>query len=52
MLAVRATFENGTSGLEAGIAEMLERMQGRLKVFATLIGNGSRSSTCIIARMG
>jgi hypothetical protein len=36
MLAVRATFENGTSGLEAGIAEMLERMQGRLKAFATL----------------
>jgi phage terminase large subunit-like protein len=37
MLPVRATFENGTSGLEAGIAEMLERMQtGRLKVFANL----------------
>jgi hypothetical protein len=37
MLSVRANFENGTSGLEAGIAEMLERMQtDRLKVFANL----------------
>lgn len=34
MLSVRATFEDGTSGLEAGVSEMLERMQtGRLKVF-------------------
>ena len=37
MLSIRATFEDGTSGLEAGIMEMLERMQtGRLKVFAHL----------------
>lgn len=37
MLGTRATFENGTSGVEAGIAEMLDRMQtGRLKVFSTL----------------
>lgn len=34
MLSLRATFEDGTSGLEAGVMEMLERMQtGRLKVF-------------------
>ena len=37
MLAERATFEDGTNGVEAGIAEMLDRMQtGRLKVFAHL----------------
>ena len=37
MLPVRATFEDGSNGLEAGIAEMLERMQtGRLKVFQHL----------------
>jgi phage terminase large subunit-like protein len=37
LLRVRATFEDGTSGLEAGIAEMLDRMQsGRLKVFTHL----------------
>jgi phage terminase large subunit-like protein len=37
MLALRATFEDGTSGLEAGVMEMLERMQtGRLKVFIHL----------------
>jgi phage terminase large subunit-like protein len=37
MLKVRATFEDGTNGVEAGIAEMLDRMQtGRLKVFANL----------------
>ena len=36
-LAVRATFDDGTFGLEAGVAEMLERMQtGRLKVFQHL----------------
>lgn len=35
MLTERATFEDGTHGVEAGITEMLERMQtGRLKVFA------------------
>jgi hypothetical protein len=35
MLAERATFEDGTNGLEAGISEMLTRMQtGRLKVFS------------------
>ena len=37
MLPARATFEDGSSGLEAGISEMLERMQtGRWKVFAHL----------------
>jgi phage terminase large subunit-like protein len=37
MLAERATFDDGTNGLEAGIAEMLGRMQtGRLKVFSHL----------------
>lgn len=37
LLKVRATFEDGTNGLEAGIAEMLDRMQtGRLQVFAHL----------------
>lgn len=37
MLPERATFEEGSSGLEAGISEMLERMQtGRWKVFAHL----------------
>lgn len=35
MLNDRATFEDGTSGLEAGVMEMLDRMQtGRWKVFA------------------
>lgn len=34
MLCERATFEDGTSGLEAGVMEMLDRMQtGRWKVF-------------------
>jgi phage terminase large subunit-like protein len=34
MMSLRATFEDGTSGMEAGITEMLERMEtGRLKVF-------------------
>ncbi len=37
MLPARATFEDGTNGLEAGVADMLDRMQtGRLKVFAHL----------------
>lgn len=37
MLPERATFEDGSSGLEAGISDMLERMQtGRWKVFAHL----------------
>lgn len=37
MLPMHATFEDGTNGLEAGIAEMLDRMQtGRLKVFSHL----------------
>jgi phage terminase large subunit-like protein len=37
MLFQHATFDDGTNGLEAGIAEMLERMQtGRLKVFSEL----------------
>ena len=37
MTAARATFEDGTNGVEAGIAEMLTRMQTRrLRVFAHL----------------
>jgi len=37
MLPERATHEDGSSGLEAGVTEMLERMQtGRWKVFAHL----------------
>src|SRR5208282_597969 len=37
MIGQRATFTDGTNGLEAGIAEMLDRMQtGRLKVFSNL----------------
>jgi phage terminase large subunit-like protein len=37
MIGQRATFEDGTNGVEAGIAEMLDRMQtGRLKVFSNL----------------
>jgi hypothetical protein len=37
MLPARATFEDGSSGLEAGVSEILERMQtGRWKVFAHL----------------
>ena len=37
MLRDRATFEDGTNGVEAGLMDMLERMQtGRLKVFSNL----------------
>lgn len=37
MLPERATFEDGTNGVEAGVLDMLDRMQtGRLKVFAHL----------------
>jgi len=37
MLPARATYEDGTSGLEASVTEMLERMQtGRWRVFAHL----------------
>jgi phage terminase large subunit-like protein len=37
MLLSRATFDDGTNGVEAGISEMLDRMQtGRLKVFSHL----------------
>jgi phage terminase large subunit-like protein len=37
MLRIRATFADGTSGLEAGVTEMLDRMQtGRLLVFEHL----------------
>lgn len=37
MLPDRATFENGSNGVEAGLLEMLDRMQsGRLKVFSHL----------------
>lgn len=37
MLYERATFEDGSNGVEAGLMDMLERMQtGRLKVFAHL----------------
>lgn len=36
-LPERATFEDGTNGVEAGLLEMLERMQtGRFKVFSHL----------------
>ncbi len=36
MLPERATFEDGTNGVEAGIMDMLERMQqGRWRVFKT-----------------
>jgi len=38
MLPIRAQFEDGSNGVEAGIAEMLERMEtGRFKVFAHLL---------------
>jgi phage terminase large subunit-like protein len=38
MLPMRATFEDGTNGVEAGVAEMFDRMQtGRLKVFSHLL---------------
>ena len=37
MLPERATFADGSNGVEAGVMEMLDRMQtGRLKVFSTL----------------
>lgn len=37
LLKVRATFEDGSNGLEAGVSEMLDRMQtGRLLVFSHL----------------
>jgi hypothetical protein len=37
MMPNRATFEDGSNGLEAGVAEMHDRMQtGRLKVFEHL----------------
>ncbi len=37
MIPERATFEDGSSGLEAGVADMLTRMEtGRLKVFSHL----------------
>lgn len=37
MLPERATFSDGTNGLEAGVAEMYDRMEtGRLKVFSNL----------------
>ena len=39
LLPERATFEDGTNGLEAGIMEMLDRMQtGRFRVFSTCGG--------------
>lgn len=38
MLKTKATFEDGSNGFEAGISEMLERMQtDRLKVFSPLL---------------
>jgi phage terminase large subunit-like protein len=38
LLPERATFEDGTNGVEAGVTEMLDRMQtGRLKVFSNLV---------------
>jgi phage terminase large subunit-like protein len=37
LLKIRAMFEDGTNGVEAGISEMLDRMQtGRLQVFKHL----------------
>jgi len=37
MLPERATFSDGTNGLEAGVAEMYDRMEtGRLKVFSNM----------------
>jgi phage terminase large subunit-like protein len=37
MLPERATFEDGSNGLEAGVTDMLDRMQtGRLRVFSHL----------------
>jgi hypothetical protein len=37
MVPGRATYEDGSSGLEAGVTEMLERMlTGRFKIFAHL----------------
>jgi hypothetical protein len=37
MMNSRATFPDGTNGLEAGVLEMLDRMKtGRLKVFSHL----------------
>lgn len=37
MLDEKATFEDGSNGVEAGVTEMLERMEtGRLKIFAHL----------------
>lgn len=37
MMPQRATFEDGSNGVEAGVSEMLDRMQtGRLKVFSHL----------------
>lgn len=39
MLAEKATFEDGSNGVEAGVMEMLDRMQtGRWKVFSTCEG--------------
>ena len=36
MLPERATFEDGTNGLEAGVTEMLDRMKSRrLRIFST-----------------
>ena len=37
MLPERATFEDGSNGVEAGLSQLLERMQtGRFKVFSHL----------------
>lgn len=37
MLGMRATFDDGTNGLEAGVMDMFDRMQtGRFKVFSHL----------------
>jgi phage terminase large subunit-like protein len=38
MIYERATFEDGTNGVEAGLSDMLQRMQtGRWKVFSTCV---------------
>lgn len=38
MLSEKATFEDGTNGVEAGVSDMLQRMQtGRWKVFSNVV---------------
>ena len=50
MLVNHAAFEDGSDGVEAGLMDMLDRMQtGRLKVFGHL-PTGSRNSGSTTAR--